>query len=226
MEKTAIITDQSVLRQISQKIKKTEQKKVIESLQASLPDNSLGLAAPQIGIFKRAFLAKIDNSFLAFINPVFSYPNNKKSPSVEQCLSLPDITRCVERYARVNVKADVVINLTTHEESLAFEKEFNGREAAILQHENDHLDGQLIIDLPEVKNQDVIARERIEKRQKKIRNRRKAEKLSSQPIRKVNPTKKAKMEKDSRSFLKRQAKADWILKNYQNSLAESSDTST
>lgn len=210
-----VITDQTLLRQISQKATPEEQPSVIASLKDSLPDNSLGLSAPQIGIFKRVFLAKINNVFHAFVNPELSYPNEYTNPSVEQCLSLPDITRCVIRHTTVRVTADAIVNLETNTETGV--QEYAGQNAFVLQHENDHLNGVLIIDLPETKSFEDMANERQQKKLNKIKSRRTKEKVI---VQKVNAKRIEKELAEYKKSAKRLAKSAWIQESYNRQIAE------
>ena len=213
-----LITDQTVLRQISQKVSPEEQASIIASLKESLPDNSLGMAAPQIGILKRAFLAKLDNVFYAFINPELTYPNEYTNPSVEQCLSLPEITRCVTRHTTVQVKADAIVNLETSVESTS--REYAGQSAFVLQHENDHLNGVLLVDLPEAKSFEDMAKEKQQKKLNKIKGRQTQEKAVAK---KVNAVKRQKELAEYKKSAKRLAKSAWIQDAYLKQLAERRD---
>lgn len=113
----------------------------------------IGLAAPQVGLPWRLFVADVPPSentpksdFPAFtegpvvyINPELTEPNRDIVPYEEGCLSLPEICGDVIRPTEISITAtDLEGNRTTHRAS--------GLLARCWQHEFDHLDGVLIID--------------------------------------------------------------------------------
>lgn len=104
----------------------------------------VGLAAPQIGESKRLFIIDVATSddepsdLRVFINPEII----EKHDAVvfeEGCLSFPGVREDIERAERVKVRA-------LDREGVPFELEADGLLAIAVQHENDHLDGQLMID--------------------------------------------------------------------------------
>ena len=117
----------------------------------------IGLAAPQIGLPWRLFVAHVPadpnidpedptpefpdscDSPGVFINPVITHFTGDLEPYDEGCLSLPGITGEVNRPAIVTMKAT---NLDGNEVSLTA----SGLLARCWQHEIDHLDGILILD--------------------------------------------------------------------------------
>jgi len=109
----------------------------------------IGLAAPQTGLLKRAFV--IDTSPLAeddiliqkyeqtFINPEITGQSFIKTYYNEGCLSLPGIFEDVLRPEKITVRYfDLNFNRV--------EEELDGIKARIFQHEIDHLEGILFID--------------------------------------------------------------------------------
>ncbi len=170
-----ILTDQEVLRQKSEVVTEAEVSDILTSLTESIPqDRGLGLSAPQIGIFKRAFIAKLSSGLTAFVNPVITVKSPGKVPSTEGCLSLPGIQRCLERHQRVTIEAEMILRFEENE-SLA-KLVLTDRDAFIVQHETDHLDGVLIIDHPETKTHEERYQEKQEKRQEKLQNKRQIKK--------------------------------------------------
>ncbi|MCH7604955.1 peptide deformylase [Patescibacteria group bacterium] len=97
------------------------------------------VAAPQIGIQKRAFLAKLKTGWVFACNPVIL---EKEEPFIfnnEACLSFPGIVKNTLRYKRIKVKyLD-----EDYEERLVMLEDL---EAVIFQHEIDHLNGVLFKD--------------------------------------------------------------------------------
>lgn len=100
--------------------------------------NGIGLAAPQVGILKRYFVADIGDGPVKMINPevLKTYGHNQME---EGCLSLPDVQIFVKRADGIKVHG-----YTENGE----EREWNveGLLARVMLHEIDHLNGKLIID--------------------------------------------------------------------------------
>lgn len=100
--------------------------------------NGVGLAAPQIGIPKRAIVVDAGTGLYELVNPVILEGEGEES-SVEGCLSVPGLNGMVKRKARVVVKG---INREGEEITVQGE----GLLARALQHEIDHLEGVLFLD--------------------------------------------------------------------------------
>lgn len=103
----------------------------------------VGLAAPQIGVSKRIFImdcAKEDerSELRVFINPEIVERSGEIAWE-EGCLSFPGAREEITRAERVKVRA-------LDREGQAFEMVFEELRAVAVQHENDHLDGKLMID--------------------------------------------------------------------------------
>src|SRR3989344_1829380 len=100
---------------------------------------ALGLAAPQINVFKRVFVALIRKKFRPFINARIIKTSQAEGPYLEGCFSVPGIYGQVIRPLEITIEAQDVNGkkITGHYKGLA---------AKILQHELDHLDGKLFID--------------------------------------------------------------------------------
>ncbi len=103
----------------------------------------VGLAANQVGLPIRLFVMNPtgnpdEGNPVALINPVISRAKGN-AESEEGCLSLPGINIPVHRSKSIHVSAyDIQGN--------EIERDLEGFEARIIQHETDHLDGVLIID--------------------------------------------------------------------------------
>lgn len=100
--------------------------------------NGVGLAAPQIGIPKRAIVVDAGTGLYELVNPVILEGEGEES-SIEGCLSVPGLNGMVKRKARVVVKG---INREGEEITVQGE----GLLARALQHEIDHLEGVLFLD--------------------------------------------------------------------------------
>ncbi|MFP4366904.1 MAG: peptide deformylase [Bacteroidales bacterium] len=112
--------------------------------------DGIGLAAPQIGKSLRIFV--VDASPLeeddpslkdfkkVFINPTIISREGEFSAFNEGCLSIPDIREDVERESAIWIRyCDSDFNYK--------EEYYDGIAARIIQHEYDHLEGRLFIDL-------------------------------------------------------------------------------
>jgi len=102
----------------------------------------VGLAAPQVGLPIRMFVANPtgeEGDDRVYINPKITANDGPHVSREEGCLSLPDIN--------VEVKRPSVVTIQAHNEhGEAFEDTADDLLARIWQHENDHLNGVLIID--------------------------------------------------------------------------------
>ena len=156
-----IITDTEKLKQKSGPI--TNGDVICKELGESIPKNALGLAAPQIDIFERAFIANLSIGCVIFLNPEIIWMSPDLIPSIESCLSLPGITKCVSRANHIKVKADKIIGGSNTDELISFK----GLDACIVQHETDHLNGILITDLQSAKTREQKIFEKAQKKMEK-----------------------------------------------------------
>ncbi len=132
--------------------------KLIENMFETMYDSDgVGLAAPQIGIGIRLFVVDAspfvddkentpeENKNLkkfvkVFINPVLVEEKGNLWKFEEGCLSIPKIKGDIERHEELTISYfDENWNKKT--------ETFNGIPARIIQHEYDHLEGKLFIDL-------------------------------------------------------------------------------
>jgi peptide deformylase len=101
--------------------------------------NGVGLAAPQIGISKRIFVLDADDEFHILINPEMVELSGEVEEMHEGCLSVPGIDAIVARATRAAVEG-----LNLDGERIRLEGE--GLIARAIQHEMDHLNGNLFLD--------------------------------------------------------------------------------
>lgn len=106
----------------------------------------VGLAAPQIGIFKRIILVDLEAGAIrhvpkedpqdiqVFINPEIVWSSEEKSSWREGCFSTGNVLGVVSRSTSVRVRA-------YDRNGVQFTKEYTGYTARIFQHEIDHLNG-------------------------------------------------------------------------------------
>ena len=100
--------------------------------------NGVGLAAPQVGILKRAVVIDIGEGLVALLSPVILETSGSQTDE-EGCPSLPGQSAPVERPYYVKAKA-------MDREGNEFIIEGEELMARALCHEIDHLDGILYID--------------------------------------------------------------------------------
>ncbi len=103
----------------------------------------VGLAANQVGVPLRIFVIDIadedePSQLLTFINPEIVKKNGKIDWR-EGCLSFPGVSEDIQRAEQVTVRA-------LDRDGKTFELSADGLLAVAIQHENDHLDGVLMID--------------------------------------------------------------------------------
>lgn len=115
----------------------------------------IGLAAPQVGVGLRIFVADVSagrnpGELLAFINPAFVQRDGNQRED-EGCLSVPGFNATVARSARVVLKG-----LTRDGSEQVIEA--GGLLARCFEHEMDHLDGMLFVDRLRGLQKDLILR--------------------------------------------------------------------
>lgn len=124
-----------------------EMKEVLwRMVQTCIQDNGVGLAAPQVGIFKKLIVTKVlhrEGIYRAYFNPSWKASTlSEKVVGVEGCLSVPNRTVKVERF-------DAII--ASHYEFVGGKPEefyvaMDSLPARIFQHEVDHLESISILD--------------------------------------------------------------------------------
>lgn len=106
--------------------------------------NGIGLAAPQIGIYKNVFVMAIPNlRTQIFINPKITY-NEQPILTHESCLSFPDKECIIIRSNHIHIT--YMDYYDYRHTNVDIELELWGMEAIVAQHEFDHLLGITILD--------------------------------------------------------------------------------
>ncbi len=136
-----VTNEDQVLREKAKEIKEISSNihKLLDNMKDTLrAAQGAGLAAPQIGVSKRAIVVDVYDEELELINPVLLSGEGEQT-DYEGCLSVPGFTGEVTRYNIVKVRG-----LNRNGEKVEYVRE--GYMARALQHEIDHLDGILYID--------------------------------------------------------------------------------
>jgi peptide deformylase len=126
---------------------KDDLKTLIEDMKETMKANDgAGLAAPQIGVFKRLVIFGFDTNdrypeadsvpFTVLINPVITPLSDDKENGWEGCLSVPGLRGVVPRFTHIKYEG-------YDADGKKFEREVEGFHARVVQHECDHLDGIL-----------------------------------------------------------------------------------
>lgn len=101
--------------------------------------NGVGLAAPQVGVLRRIVVIDCGDDPITLINPVIVEKDGLQTGE-EGCLSVPGKVGVVERAMHCRVRAK-------NADMQDFEVEGEGLLARCLQHEIDHLDGKMYVDI-------------------------------------------------------------------------------
>ncbi len=125
-----------------------ETKNLIRDMWETVEDSGVGLAAPQVDVSKRICIItldpemlpkklKIKNNFV-MINPEITFYSEVTCNIIEGCLSFP------EQYYKIVRPQNIVVKFQ-NEKGKWQEIKANGWLSRVIQHEVDHLNGQLFI---------------------------------------------------------------------------------
>lgn len=123
---------------------------VQDMIETMIANNGIGIAAQQVGHAINLFITHPpidlegrewpqDRPIRVFINPKIVAHSKEEIVITESCLSLPGISERVNRPVKVTFEA-------TDLEGKQIVEEFDGYEARMMMHENDHINGILYID--------------------------------------------------------------------------------
>ena len=102
-------------------------------------DLGVGLAAPQVGVMRRMFVAEPEPGRVYYmINPEIYFEEGSEE-EYEGCLSVPGLIGIVERPQKIKIRA-------LDRDGVEQDYEFEGFDARVMCHENDHLNGILYTD--------------------------------------------------------------------------------
>lgn len=167
-----------------EEIRTAEFQAFLQAMASTMIENTgVGLAAPQVFAGKRIFLARVvpppteDElpGIEVFINPRITSVSEERALGWEGCLSFMELSVLVPRYKGIVVE---YLNATGAATTL----ELAGFPARVVQHENDHLDGILIIDrarstldIVKTSEMETVVEERKKRRQEKEDERKRRE---------------------------------------------------
>jgi peptide deformylase len=118
-------------------------RRLVERMTELMQDaNGVGLAGTQVGTLRRVFVFQPegeDEGPRAVVNPALTKTSEVTISETEGCLSMQGVSIPVERPAKVTIAGK-----DENGEDVEFELE--ERDARVVQHELDHLDGILILD--------------------------------------------------------------------------------
>lgn len=133
---------EQILREKAQEVTKITPNihKLLDNMAETMYEaKGVGLAAPQIGIPKRVVVIDSGEGLIELINPVIVEKNGEELDQ-EGCLSIPNLVGDVKR-------AKSVVAQALNRDGELMEYEAEGLLARAFQHEVDHLNGVLFVDV-------------------------------------------------------------------------------
>lgn len=131
-----------ILRKHCREVEKVDDRirMILDDMVETMRDaKGVGLAAPQIGMMRRMFVAEPEEGEVyCFVNPEIIAAEGSQTGD-EGCLSVPGYQGSVERPQRIRIKG-------LDRDGNMQEYEFEERAAVVMCHEFDHLEGILYID--------------------------------------------------------------------------------
>jgi len=119
--------------------KDPELKKIIRQMKKLMTkDEGIGLAAPQMNVSQQIVTIQTQDGIFTLLNPKISKKSLKQEEMEEGCLSFPGFFGIVKRPYKVKV-------CFQDEQGKKIKLKAEGMLARVLQHEIDHLNGQLFI---------------------------------------------------------------------------------
>ena len=151
IRKIMVLGEDDVLRKRSRRVDKFDKR--LRTLLDDMADtmykaDGVGLAAPQVGVLRRAVVIDVGDGLIELVNPQI-VASEGAVVGAEGCLSVPGRRGTVERPERVTVTAQ-------NRDGRAMQLEAEGLLAVAMCHEIDHLDGVLYVDkmIEDVTDQD------------------------------------------------------------------------
>ena len=130
--------------EVSELMNETTQRLIDDMLETMREYQGIGLAAPQVHVGIRLFVAGVDDPDggmppVVMVNPEIMPIGDLTEDDWEGCLSIPDIRGMVPRRAEIRVRS---LDRHGREHTMTA----SGYAARVIQHETDHLDGVLFLD--------------------------------------------------------------------------------
>ncbi|RAL26117.1 peptide deformylase [Thermoflavimicrobium daqui] len=132
-----------ILKQKSKTVTKFHDRlhKLLDDMAETMYDASgVGLAAPQVGILKRAIVVDIGDGLIEMVNPEIVEKSGEQISPPEGCLSIKGLQGDVRRAQKIKI-----VGQDRYGNPMELEAE--GYLARAFQHEVDHLNGILFIDI-------------------------------------------------------------------------------
>jgi peptide deformylase len=137
-----VVEGDPILRKVCRPVDKVDDRirMILDDMIDTMHDAmGVGLAAPQIGMMRRMFVAEPEEGEIyCFVNPEIVYVDGEQE-CIEGCLSVPGYQGVVIRPEKVHIKG---LDYYGEEQEYVFE----GFHANVMCHEFDHLEGVLYID--------------------------------------------------------------------------------
>ena len=168
------IKTKSIAWNINKLANVSETRSLLEKLvKACLSDDGVGLAAPQINIFKQLFIIREMNednkpleSFITYFNPEWrAVAEEGKEEDIEGCLSVPGLPFQVSRWKTIDA---TWWELQEDGSFIERKERFTGYKARVFQHEHAHLRARSIVDDGKPYGDDKLLSE--DKKQQKVLN--------------------------------------------------------
>lgn len=168
------IKTKSISYNVSKPANIAEAKLLLQKMvKACLSDDGVGLAAPQINVFKQLFIIREmdgDNkpleSFIAYFNPEWrAVAEEGKEEGIEGCLSVPGLPFDVSRWKTIDA---TWWELQEDGSFLERKERFTGYKARVFQHEHAHLRARSIVDDGKPHGDDKLLAD--DKKQQKVLN--------------------------------------------------------
>jgi peptide deformylase len=134
-----------ILRERAREVTKFNDRlgKLLDDMAETMYDaHGVGLAAPQVGISKRVLVVDVGDQLIEMVNPEIIEKSGEQTEPPEGCLSIPGVLGYVKRANFIRVKGQ-------DRDGNPIEIEAEKFLARAFQHEIDHLNGVLFIDIAE-----------------------------------------------------------------------------
>ena len=130
--------------EVSELVNDTTQRLIDDMFETMREYQGIGLAAPQVHVGIRLFVAGVDDPDggmppVVMVNPEIMPIGDATEDDWEGCLSVPDIRGMVPRRGEIRVRS---LDRDGREHTMTA----SGFPARVIQHETDHLDGLLFLD--------------------------------------------------------------------------------